>query len=145
MIRRIMIMSRLSSWGPLMIQTYIVLTIIRRKKTAKIVSSLCPNHSRYIDKSCINSQLINHRVPRQYLSNEQKKGKILNKHDKVNVIVILILYSCYFLQAKVYVIPMILLLYCPRVFRAVQQYPEELRIGGIFDQDQYQLDTLQVR
>ena len=40
---------------------------------------------------------------------------------------------------------MILLLYCPRVFRAVQQYPEELRIGGIFDQDQYQLDTLQVR
>ena len=59
---------------------------------------------------------------------------------------ILIFLLFLFQATKVYMILLILLLYCPNVFRAVQQqFPEELRIGGIFDQDQYQLDTLQVR
>ena len=64
----------------------------------------------------------------------------------------MIAFSTSLFQTKIsyllyYLLPTILVI-CPNIFEASvqnQYESEELRIGGIFDQDQYQLDTLQVR
>ena len=64
----------------------------------------------------------------------------------------MIAFSTSLFQTKIsyllyYLWPTILVI-CPNIFEASvqnQYESEELRIGGIFDQDQYQLDTLQVR
>ena len=84
-----------------------------------------------------------------------KAGRDMYVHCAVSKILRsqnVIAFSTSLFQTKIsyllyYLWPTILVI-CPNIFEASvqnQYESEELRIGGIFDQDQYQLDTLQVR